>query len=512
MKIKIKKLSFIIRHMTKILKVLFLITIAYTFVLSAWYVLHRDIDFAPEVARDFFLLDELDRKKIVLIGPSSTTGLFHGPLWTYINYPAYFIGNGNPVIVGWGWILMIGAFLISGFYIAKNLFGIKTAYFFVLMISVYSIFHAKGLYNPHGAMFVIPAFFFFLIRYLQTYTLKFLIIHILFTGVLIQFQMAIGVPFLILSFVYVAFMVIKRRKKKHLFVYLLIFVTLMNFIIFDLRHELLLSKLGLRFLHPSGTGDIFSMVYQRVKFMTTGIEFLRPDSGYRNLILFLMSSFFLFFQIRDKKYKTIYYTFLYFYFGFLILSNLNSGGLLYFYLFPLFPLVFLIFSSFVTSRYYKVFTALLLIIIIFNLNSATKDIINAKNNFIGKDETSWLFLKNAGTKIFQGKENEFGYFVYHPDIVAYRGKYVLQYLHKSSSKKAYYFQKKPITYLFIAPPPRDRPFMKDEWWTVNLLHINKKPDHVFHFQNGYKIEKYVLTDQEIKIPVEKGIDPGIHFR
>lgn len=498
--------------MTKILKVLFVITIAYTFILSAWYVLHNDIDFAPEVARDFFLLDELERKKIVLIGPSSTTGLFHGPLWTYINYPAYLVGGGNPVIVGWGWIGMVGLFLLSGFYMARKLFNIATAYFYTLIISIYCIFHVKNFYNPHGAMLVIPAFFFFLIRYLQTYKLKYLIIHILLIGALIQFQMAIGIPFLILSFVYVAFLVIKHRKKKHLFAYVLIFLTLINFFIFDLRHEFLLSKLGLRFLHPSGTEDIFSMVYQRVKFMTTGVEFLRPDSGYRNLIIFLISSIFLFFQIKDKKYKTIYFTFLYFYFGFLVLSNLNSGGLLYFYLFPLFPLVFLIFSSFVTSRYNKVFIALFISIILFNLNTARKDIVNANTNFIGKDEASWKFLKNAAQKIFEGNEKEFGYFVYHPDVVAFRGKYAMLYQQKKSSKTAHYFQKKPVTYLLIAPPPKDRPFMKDEWWRINLIHINKKPDAVHNFQNGYKIEKYILSNQEIKIPVEEGIDPGIHFR
>lgn len=500
--------------MRKILKIAFFLIIGFNFFLCAWYLLHQDIDFAPEVARDFFLLDEIHRKKIVLIGPSSTTGLFHGPLWAYVNYPAYVVGGGNPVVVGWGWMVMIGAFLISGFYIAKSLFNSKTAYFFVLMISVYSVFHAKSLYNPHGAMFVIPAFFFSLILYTRTYKIKYLILHVLLSGFLIHLQMAIGVPFFILSFLYAAFIMIGAKRKKHLFVYLLVFVTLVNFLVFDLRHEFLLTKLTLHFLNPPGNGDldIISMLHQRIKFMTTGIEFLRPDPGYRNLIIFLISSVFIFFQIKEKKYKSIYYTFLYFYFGYLLLSNLNFGGLLYFYLFPLFPLVFLIFSSFVTSGYNKIFVVLFSVIFLFNMKSATNDIVNAGGNFIGQDETSWLFLKNAASKIFEGKESEFGYYVYHPDVVAYRAKYAMHYVQTLSPKTAYYFQKKPITYLFIAPPPRDRPYMKDEWWRINMVHIGKKPDQVVTFKNGYKIEKYILTDQEIKIPVEKGIDPGIHFR
>lgn len=500
--------------MKKILKILFFVIIGFNLLLCAWYVLHQDIDFAPEVARDFFLLDELHRKKIVLIGPSSTTGLFHGPLWTYVNYPAYVLGNGNPVIVGWGWIVMIGVFLVSSFYIAKSLFNLKTAYFFVLIVSTYLVFHAKSFYNPHGAMLIIPAFFFFLILYVRTHKIKYLIIHVLLAGFLIHLQMAIGVPFFILSFLYILFMVRKTKRKKHLFTYLLVFLILSNFLIFDLRHEFLLTKLGSHFLTPPGNGglDIVSMMYQRVKFMTTGIEFLRPDPGYINLIIFLISSIFLFFQVKEKKYKDIYYTFLYFYFGYLILSNLNFGGLLYFYLFPLFPLVFLIFSSFVTSKYSKIFIALFLVIFLLNMKSATNDIVNANENFIGQDETSWLFLKNAASKIFEGKESEFGYYVYHPDVVAYRAKYAMNYVQNVSPKTAYYFQKKPITYLFVAPPPKDRPYMRDEWWKINLLHINKNPDQLITFKNGYKIEKYILMDQEIKIPVEKGIDPGIHFR
>lgn len=500
--------------MNRIFKILFFVIIAFNLVLAAWYVLHDDLEFTSEVARDFLLLEEIDSKKIVLIGPSSTTGLFHGPLWLYVNYPAYFVGDGNPVIVGWWWIILIGLFLILSYYIAQKLFDSKTAYLFVLMVSVYSIFHAKGLYNPHGAMFIIPAFFFFLIRYAQTHQIKYLIIHVLLAGVLIQLQMAIGIPFFILSLLYGAFTILRSKKKNHLAVYLLILAPLVNFFIFDLRHEFLLSKLVLKFLTTAGRDElnIGSMFYQRIKFMTTGVEFLRSDPGYRNLAIFVIFSIFLFLQVRGKKYRNIYYSFLYFYIGYLILSNLNAGGLLYFYLFPIFPFVFLIFSSFATSRYNRIFIIIFFTIFIFNVQNAINDIKYATDNLIGKDKDSWLFFKNAATKIFQGEENEFGYYIYSPDIVAYRSKYVMHYLQKSSPKKASYFQKKPITYLFIAPPPADNPYMKDEWWRINLLHINKQPDSIIKFENGYKIEKYTLTDEEIKVAVEPDIDPGIHFR
>ncbi|RJQ25344.1 hypothetical protein C4577_06085 [Candidatus Parcubacteria bacterium] len=499
--------------MNRVLKILFFIIIAFNIFFASWYVLHNDIEFTSEVARDLFLLDEISKKKIVLIGPSSTTGLFHGPLWTYINYPAYAIGQGDPVVVGWGWISFIILFLISSYYIGKNLFDSRTGYLFTLMLSIYSVYIAKNLYNPHGAFFLVPAFFFFFIRYIETLKVKYLIIHVLLTGMIIQFQMAIGIPFLILSFLYIALLTIKSQKYLHLLSFSLILLTLSNFLIFNLRHESLLSQQVMKFITSGSSGyhHILQMLEQRFRFMVGGAEILRVDPGNINYILFLILIVFLVFQIVQNKNKKIYFSFLYFYFGYLIISNLNGGGLLYFYLFPLFPLVFLIFSSFSNSKYPKVFMGIFFVIFLLNTFNALDFDIKSSYHSMGKSEWSWMFYKKLALEVFTGKE-EFGYFVYSPDVVGYRPKYALFYTEKLYPHKAIYFQKKPVTYLIIAPPPSNNPYMKDEWWRINLLHINKKPESVINFDNGYKIEKYFLSEKEILVPVEQGIDPGIHFR
>ena len=95
-----------------------------------------EVNFFNDVARDFLLLQEVSEKKIVFIGPrSSTNGLFNGPLWSYINYPAYVLGNGNPVIVAWFWVGLGIIFLITSFFIVKKLFGILPAAVFVCFIN-----------------------------------------------------------------------------------------------------------------------------------------------------------------------------------------------------------------------------------------------------------------------------------------------------------------------------------------------------------------------------------------
>lgn len=498
----------------KLLFALFILLTAAHYVFASWYVFQGDIVFTSEIGRDFLLLRELDTKKIVFIGPSSSSGLFHGPLWSYLNYPAYLISGGSPVAVGWWWIVLSILFGIGNYFIAKKLFNKETAILFTLMSSLYIAYHAKDMYNPHGALLLIPAFFFFFVRYLQTKKVKFLIFHMIAGGCIIQFQMAIGIPFIMLSFLWVLIFSIKEKKILHTFSYFLLPVLLSNFIFFDLRHNFLISKLVIHFLgsgqrtHPS----YMLLFTDRVNLMFSGVEILRADPGGRNLILFIVFLIFMIIQFRFKKYTLIYAAFLYFYVGFFALSMINVGGpLLYFYLFPLFPFVFLIFSSFATSPLKKIFLVLFAVIYLFNLQAAYSDMKDSKR-IIGVDQYSWKFLESASKKIYNGPERDFGYFVYSPNVVAYEGKYAMWYVGKDSFKHSKYFTKEDTTYLLIAPPPPNNPFMKEDWWIKNQVHIESSPSAQIQFENGYKIQKYRLTKEEIKTPYDPGIDPGLTFR
>ncbi|MBI4062448.1 hypothetical protein HY410_00845, partial [Candidatus Gottesmanbacteria bacterium] len=330
--------------------------VAVNIFLSSWSVLKGDIYFISDVARDMFLLEEVHEKAIVLIGPRASGLMFHGPLWSYLNYPGYILGGGNPVAVGWYWIFLIILFLIICFFIARQLFNKTSAGLFVLMISMYFAFHSNSLSNPNGAMFTIPFFFFFFIRYLQTLNVRFLLLHIVAAGAMIQFQIAIGVPFTILSFAYAFFFAIKRRKAKHVLAYAIVPILLGNFIVFDVRHDFIITRNALRHL---GTSDssvlILDLVRDRVNAIASGMEFLRfgPANGqtYTIIIFFL----FLVLQIKHNIHRGVYLVFLYFFLGFFILSLANRFPLLPFYIFPLYPFVFLIFSSFVTSRHNRIF-------------------------------------------------------------------------------------------------------------------------------------------------------------
>ncbi len=496
------------------LKLCFIGVFIFSIFFAAWYPIHKDVEFGADIGRDFHLLRELDEKKIVLIGPKSSTNLFHGPLWTYVNYPAFVLGGGNPVVVAYGWVIFVALFGIASFFIAGKLFGKETAYLFGMMAVLYAAFHAKGMFNPHGAMFLIPLAFFFFIKYIRELKPIYLILNIFVISLIIEFQMADGIPFLLLSILAVLYKTYKTKKFKHFLVYLLVPVFLINFIAFDIRHDQLLSKQVLDFISPKQGGEPFNYlawIPNRIDLAFQGTEILRRNIGAANLILFLVVLGLCAVQIRSNRNKDIYLSFLYFYFGFFILSFINKGQILYFYLFPIFPLVLLIFSSFNTSRYRKPFLILFFVVLLLNLRGAILDFEFSKG-MIGKDIYSWKFLNETSAKIFQGKEEELGYFVYSPDVVAYEPKYAVIYNAEKSGKKYYSFQKKPITYLFIQPPPRNNPYMKDDYWIKNQLNIDASPSSVINFPNGYKLEKFELDPEQISVPFDPSIDPGLHFR
>ncbi len=500
------------------LKIFFAVLIFINFFFASWFVLHNDLVFSSDIARDFFLYDQVAQKTIILIGPkSSVMGLFHGPLWIYLNYPAYFIGHGNPIIVGWWWVIMTAIYVGIGFWIANKLFGKKTAYLYALIISLYMSFHTSSFINPIGAMFCLPLFFYFFIRYLQTSEVKNLIAHIFILGLMIQFELAIGIPFAILSFLYLFIKIILSKNKLHLLSFFVILIPLSTFILFDLRHDFLLTHSVLTFLSPSsGNNEKYNflyLIYDRCRLLISQVEFVRPDPKYRNLIVSLIFVMFMLIQVRNKKYRTIYFSFLYFYLGYFVTTFINRGPILAFYFYPLFSLVFLIFSSFITSKYSKIFILIFAVIYLMNLHTAFLDAQSNLNTFMGKDQTSWKFLNSMTSKVFQGSENQFGYFVYTPDTIGYAPKYAMLYQQRVNFEKtALFLAKKPVTYIVVAPPAPDNPYLSYEWWKENEVKITKQPVSTLNFQNGYKIEKYMLTPDETKIPPVPNIDPGLGFR
>jgi hypothetical protein len=364
-------------------------------------------------------------------------------------------------------------------------------------------------------MFVMPLFFYFFVRYLQEGKAGYLLGNIIALYAIIQFQMADGIPFAILSFVACIVKIFQTRRFVHLLLFSLFAIFLGNFIIFDFRHEHLLFAKVMDFLSPMQKGHQFNyitLISNRVSLLFSSPEILRRNiGGIANTILFLVVLLSMLASVKKEKYSVVYLSFVYLYGGFFALSFLNKGQILYFYLFPIFPLVFLMFASLIDT-YKKIFIVLFTFVVLANSMSVFADIKDSQS-IIGRDLYSWKFLSDAASIIYSEKDASFGYFVYSPDVIAYEGRYAMLYQAKLHPEKiAKEFTKEPVTYLFVAPPPRNNPYMHDDWWRLNQLNITPPAQTLKIFPNGYKIQKILLSEDDLKIPFDPNINTGITFR
>ncbi len=503
--------------MKRLLYLALFLFLTYSIYLGAYSVLHGELNFFNDVARDFLLLQELDQKKIVFIGPrSSTNGLFHGPLLTYIDYPAYLLGQGNPVAVAWFWVGMGTVFLITSFFMIKKLFGMLPAAVFVLLVSVKMAPHLNGVFEPEAMYFVMPAFLFSIIQYVKTGKWKYLVFHLIITAVFIQLSIGIGIQFLMLSTPIIFYLIYKQKSWKHLFSFLVIPIFTANYIIFDIRHDFRMARALL------GTGEstkFFISLPDWISNRFQNIFSLQLLEGNHNLLPFLALIFIILMFCtaleikKSKQQRPIYILFTIYYFGYYALSYFNKGVLLFHYIYLLVPFTILWLVSFLEGRYKILFAILILIVYILNLQSSISYSSYLRDGFIGKNPYSWLGLSSVAQEVIsQQKGKEFGYFVYAPDAYAYQPRYAMMYNFKSANAKASEYVKESTTYVIAAPAPPDKPYMGYEWWIKNSAKISNKPVRIEKFPNGYTTEMYHLTPQEQKIPFDPNIELGIHFR
>lgn len=488
-------------------------------IFGAWTVLNGDVRFKSDVARDFLLFQEIAQKKIVLLGPraSGVMGVYHGPLWLYLTYPAYLLGSGNPVVVGYYWIGLVLAGLVVGFIVAKKLFSQQAAWIYAILLSGFFIQESKGLINPHGALLLMPVFYFFLVRYLETAKARYLFFHILTAGALIQFQMAIGLPITLLSAALVTYFIFRRKNFVHLLLFLTIALPLLTFIIFELRHNFAqtLAILGSNKQDELLAGEFSSSVLQRVQ-LAIGGSFHIFTTPFEKLALIptLIFGYFLLTKAKHlpKKIQRRYTLFFYLLFCTFAMTLVIPGIMMSHQWIPLASLAMLLFASLVQYIDKRVF---IVVVALVTLQSAylwrQEGVSFSQENENRFD--SWLFQKKLADWIIQDGESEFGYFVYAPDIYAYGPKYTMKYMKMRHPKKDIAsFEKKTVTYVLYEPVPGNRGDLSPFDWRKSKFGIYADPVHTEVFPNGYTIEKFVLNEQELLAPVDPDLDTGVFFR
>ncbi|MCR4306037.1 MAG: hypothetical protein NUV73_03060 [Candidatus Daviesbacteria bacterium] len=478
-------------------------------VLSAYWLLLGDIHYDVDVSRDFLVMDDIVKNlHFTLLGPRSgaISGVFHGPLWFYVNLPAFLIGEGNPLFVGWFWFFLSIVFLGVIFWVARRLFDQQTAILAVLLFSVNSIINPsiglKNFYNPYGAVFLFPLFFFTFYKYITGLKVKYLIGSLFILGLIIQFQMAFGVPILLAATFFLGYFLFKKRKLKHLLSYFILLMPLSTFILFDLKHDGLQFKALMQFIfNKEGASVSFLNVFNdRISGIVLG-SFDQLSPG-KNLLTYLSAFFFVagFISALKKSVypKMIYFLFGYFFLGFWVISLFYSGGVGN-YFWPFLPLIVIIFASFYKAIKKTIFIPVFIILYLVNLYAGAQAILEFNQNVNNRGPHSWAFNLQVAERIYQDAKGSFGYFNFSPDRFAYQQRYAMIYAQrKFPGITSFSSVKKPLTYLLEVDPPPGRPELNGTSWRISDVKIDRLPDQTFRF-DFIVVEKYFLTAEETKV-------------
>ncbi|MDO8573340.1 MAG: glycosyltransferase family 39 protein [Candidatus Daviesbacteria bacterium] len=514
------------------MKYLIILLILFNILIASRWIIDGNLFFHTDIARDFLLLEDVvDNRHLALIGPRSGAipGLFHGPLWLYLNLPAYLIGNGDPTVVGWFWVILYISSLLVIYFTGKKLFGEKEGQLAAVLLSSVTILGVRSLFNPYGALILSPLFLFFFINYLRNQKLRNLILSFLTLGFIIQFQMAFGVPVLILTISYLAYFIFKKKKLSHLVSLLILPIPLITFLLFDLRNNFLQIKSVINYVFGSQTFgklglSISQLISLRIKeLVVDGLGIISQGNIYliSSLFVFFLLSLFIGFKNKSRN-LDVHLLIIYFYLGFWLFTIFFKGPVWNYYFLPFIPFLIILFVG-LKRELNKVFFYVLFIgLVIVNMSAGIKDMSTYNSNVSEQDVSTWKFNKLVAEKVFERGESEFGYFIFTPDLYGYSPRFALNYYQKRNKEKRIFpYQKKAVTYLVIAPPPVYGQDPNSIWyqkntnsklWKANDIRITKEPASIITFENGFVVEKYYLSDEEIKVEPNPYLIKDIFFR
>lgn len=498
--------------------------LAISLILSILHLPKADLFYETDISRDFLLLDDMvESKKISLIGGrSSIPGVFHGPLYYWMALPFFVISDGSPVVVSYLWILLYIAFLAAFYFICRKVTDYKFALISTTFIATITTNLPKGFTHTVLANFLILPLIYFVYRYTRERKIWLLALSIFTVGIIIQFQMAFGVPVLILLGIFTLYQVIKYKNFTHLFAYFIILIPLSTFILFDIRHDFIQIKSVISYFStkpPNDDWTVMKYLIERIKSIIDSFNILSlPYKNVRDLVSIFVFLTLMYLPLKTiKKKNKIQSTFglcLLIIFGYWIVTIPFKGTVWGQYYKPLQPLIIFCFTYALLNYFPKKIGRFILITIIaLNLMFNIKTGINYWQTTATDDEVHWKFYRKMAQDIFIDSNNQkFGYFIFSPDQYGYQAKYAMRYFSKESDNQSIPYQKQQTTYLIFAPNFTNNPLVDANSWQADKVRIYKEPSHIWTYPAGYSVKRFNLDTNDLMIKADENLIEGIHFR
>lgn len=504
----------------KIMRVLFWVSLFVSLLLASWYAIHNTLHFHTDIARDFLLMEDMVvTRKPSLIGPRSggIPGVFHGPLWLYMNLPVFFLSGGNPVATAWFWVALTALSIGMVYLITKQMTNGRSACAATAIYAFAIAGSASNFINPFGAVLLSPLFFFLFIHYRNTRRVLFLLSALFTLGLIIQFQMAWGVPILVLSFPLIIHTIIKHKKPLHFTSFAILGIPLSTFLVFDLRHQFLQLNSVINYLKGTNgdkaTMGFWQLFQSRMEGMLSGMSLY--FSGGNAVVSVLLTCLFivlcvLYLKNRKTDKKPVSY-FLYFYIGYWLLTLLFRGTMWDYYVWPFLPFFVIVMSMMMSAVFKKNAQWVFSLLFILLISLSVRTLYPQTKSYFAKNSGLWHFYSAQAEDIYKNAPNEFGWYVYSADQYGYSPKYAMHYVQKSNSdKRGYEFQKKKTTYLVIFPS--DNKYTNEAWWKKDQIKIDRTPTNTFSYNGGSYVEKYDLGQKDIEVPSDPNLIQDLLFR
>lgn len=297
--------NFFTKNKIKIVILMFLIL---SLIITRFYKLGDTAFFVNDQGRDMKVLHSmLVDTKMTLIGPATSFAgnygnIYFGPYYYYFLLPFYLISK-NPYFMTavFPLLFIFGIFLF--FRIKELKFGQKLIVVLLLIFSWYCIYYTRFLWNLNLAFllsFILFSFFMIFKRKITKDRLPSLIFGLV-SGMV--FQIHYGMLFL-----YVSLLVFFVKNKKNLLFYLIGFLfSFLPFLIFDIRHEYVISKniQSLAFslfefqnkgLSLSSLMSVFAKIFDYYLFPSLAINY-----WIKVILALLTYLYIIFFHFRKKK-------------------------------------------------------------------------------------------------------------------------------------------------------------------------------------------------------------------
>lgn len=487
-----------------------------------------DFYYLVDQARDLLLAKSIviDHKLTLIGARTGLGGLFHGALWIYMIVPFFVLAKGNPffTLMPLFEIVNLGI-IVVGFLVGKKLYGKWMGLLFALFLTISAPLVQTVPFTSNAQ--VLPAvlllYLYAVIQFLRGKD-KYFIVALFFTGLGFQFESAFAVLLIPLTLLAILLRGKLPSLRSCIFGIVAFLLSVSTFILFDLRHEFLMTtsalKLFTNHVKPlpgyEQYGNFAFRVHDRIMNLWSSLFTpLFKDDKLTSALLILtiaLGIFYLFTNIlltkklvmKDKEYL------------FILIAPILIFGIYVFYPLPLWPhyllpisilAIFILALSIQKIWEHKVSKPLVGLFLILALYPALSWVrmsyISSPQYQPMSDGSYRNQLEVAKWVITDVNNKEYGYFVYTTGILTYNMDYLLWWESYQNHLISPSNLKHPVTYLIMYPHSAN-----DEnaynYWKKNVVRTNGKVILTKPFDSGILVQK-------LQIPVnDPSPDPNYY--